>query len=120
MARRVGGRVTTLARPSFARDFPRDDALDALVSAFSAGNYALVRAEAPKLAAATTDDDVRRAARVLRERVDADPLAKLLLALTALVLFVLSAWWLTHDDPPASVPLPEQRLIERIPDKTLR
>ena len=114
--------MTTLARPSFARDFPRDDALDALVSAFSAGNYALVRAEAPKLAASTTDDDVRRAARVLRERVDADPLAKLLLALalTALVLFVLSAWWLTHDDPPASVPLPEQRLIERIPDKTLR
>ena len=112
--------MTTAARPSFARDFPRDDALDALVSAFSDGDYAHVRAEAPKLAASSPDDDVRRAARVLRERVDADPLAKVLLALTALLLLGLSAWWMTHDDPPASVPLPEHRLIERVPDRTLR
>ena len=113
--------MTPGSRPTFARDFPEDDALDALVAAFAEGNYARVRAEAPKLAASTTDDDVRRAARVLRARVEADPLAKLLLGLTLLILVVLSAWWVTHDDPPASVPMPPPpRLIEHVPDHPSR
>lgn len=111
--------MTVGAKPSFARDFPEDAALDALVAAFANGNYARVRAEAPKLAASTEDDDVRRAARMLRARVEADPLAKLLVGLTLLLLVGLSVWWVTHDDPPASVPQPpQQRLIERIPDKS--
>ena len=95
--------------PSFARDFPRDDALDALVRAFARGDYALVRAEAPKLAQAAQDERVALAARILRQRVEADPIGKGILGLSLLVLVVLSAWWIAHDEPPGNVPVTPPR-----------
>jgi hypothetical protein len=85
--------------PPFAREFPADPELAALVDAFVAGNYARVRSDAPKLAARTEDPRVRDAARELVARTGADPLAKALLALTAALLIILSAWWIAHNGP---------------------
>jgi hypothetical protein len=87
--------------PSFARAFPRVPELDALVVAFERGNYALVRAEAPKVAAASADEEVKRAARMLLERTKPDALATALLALAALFVGLLSAFWIVHGHAPA-------------------
>ncbi len=85
--------------PTFARDFPSEARLDALVRAFADGNYARVRREAPALAETTDRDDVRVAARTLVERTKADPLMVLLLILTGALLFALSLYWWTHNGP---------------------
>ena len=82
--------------PAFALAFPADAELDRLVDAFEAGNYALVRDAAPKLARQTASDDVRRAARELRRRVDPDPLMVYLVGVAALLLGVLAYWYWTH------------------------
>ena len=82
--------------PSFARSFPRDPALDALVAAFQAGNFAQVRRDAPALIASTADEAVKRAAETLIARTRPDPVAALLIGLAALLLFTLSAWWIAH------------------------
>jgi hypothetical protein len=99
--------------PAFARDYPDDPELTALVDAFEAGNYRRVRAEAPALAAKTSDEKVRAAARELRARTEADPLARWLLFLTLALLLGLSAFWLGRDRPTSPKPPPT---IERIPD----
>ena len=85
--------------PAFARSWPRDAGLDALVSAFEAGNYALVRREAPALAERTGDDAVRRAARELRRRLDPDPVAVYMLMAAAALLVFLAGWYLLHPHP---------------------
>jgi hypothetical protein len=86
--------------PAFARAFPREPALDALVLAFEAGDYARVRREAPALARSTDDDAVRAAARELRRRLDPDPLAVYLLAAAALLLTFLAGWYWAHPHTP--------------------
>jgi hypothetical protein len=86
-------------RPAFARDFPRVPALDALVTAFSAGDFARVRAEAAQVMASSTDDGVKRAVETLVTRTKPDPIAALLVAFAAVLLIALSAWWITHDGP---------------------
>lgn len=86
--------------PSFARDFPENESLDALVQAFARGDYATVRAGAPKLAAATEDAEVKRAAELLRARIEPDPTSRILFALAAALLAFLTVWWVTHDGPP--------------------
>lgn len=86
-------------RPLFARGFPRDGALDALVDAFERGDYAHVRTEAPKLETAE-DEAVRAAARTLVERTKPDPLAVRLLVVTGVLLMALTAWWIVHGKPP--------------------
>lgn len=83
-------------RATFARDYPRDAELDELLVAFEAGNYAFVRERAPKLADATSDPDVKRAALELRARLEPDPLAKNILYGTALLLAFLIVWFYTH------------------------
>jgi hypothetical protein len=103
-------------RPSFARDFPDDPELAALVEAFSAGDYRRVRDLAPKLAAKTEDEKVRAAANELRRRIEPDPLAKMLLVATLALLVVLSAWWIAHDGPPLGAPNKPAPTIERVPD----
>jgi len=83
--------------PAFARSFPRDPELDRLVTEFARGNYRAVRDGAPALAASTTDAEVKRAAGLLRARIDPDRSARVFFALTAALLVFLSAWWITHD-----------------------
>lgn len=85
--------------PAFAKSFPADPALAALVEAFARGDYRTVRDEAPRLAATTTDADVKRAALLLRERIEPDPTARLLFLLAIVLLAFLAIWWVTHDGP---------------------
>jgi hypothetical protein len=85
---------------AFARAFPREPALDALVAAFDAGDYARVRREAPALAKKTDRDDVRAAARELARRLDPDPLAVYLLGGAAVLLAFLAAWYWSHPHVP--------------------
>ena len=87
-------------RPSFAADFPANAELDALVEAFSRGDYARVRAEAPALAKSTDDGAVRAAANTLLDRTRPDPLAVRMLLLTAALLLVLAGWWIVKAKPP--------------------
>jgi hypothetical protein len=101
--------TATPTRPSFARDFPREPGLDALVEAFARGNYARVRAEAVSLAASSGAEDVRRAAQELLARTKPDPMALGLLALTGALLVVLSTYWITYAAPPPR-PAPVERV----------
>lgn len=103
--------------PSFARDFPNDPELAALVAAFAAGDYATVRAGAPALAAKTTDERVKAAATLLRSRIEPDPTSRVFFALTAALLVFLMAWWATHDGPqshgpPAPKPPPTVEIVK--------
>ena len=86
-------------RPAFAVEFPEDAALDALVAAFERGDFARVREGAAALARESTDDAVRRAARELAARTEADPLARLLVALTTALLCFLTLYWVLGNAP---------------------
>jgi hypothetical protein len=71
-------------------EFPHDPALEPLIEAFEAGNYARVREQAPALVKSGRDAEVRRAAEELLARIEPDPLVKLLLGVAfGLFLFVL-------------------------------
>jgi hypothetical protein len=73
------------------REFPRTPELDALVDAFTRGDYAHVRAAAPKLEG-DPDWDVREAARNLVRRTKPDPIVITLLAIAAATFAVIAAW----------------------------
>jgi hypothetical protein len=107
-AHRDDGRTLT-----FARGFPAHARLDALVDAFARGDYAHVRAEAPRLIDSSEPQDVRDAARVLLERTRPDPMAVVLLGLTAVLLAFLTVYWAVHGKAPASPP-PQPPAIERV------
>ena len=81
-------------RPSFLLAFPDDPELTQLSQAFEAGDYAYVREHAPDLARRSNDDEVRRAALELAERIKPDPLIKylLLLSLGLLLYLVIHAY----------------------------
>ena len=96
MAKEAAPSDTKARRPRFARRFPRDAALDALVDAFDEGNYAKVRREAPELAEKTSNDDVKVAALELRRRIDPDPLSIALMVLACTLLVVLAIFYFTH------------------------
>ena len=83
-------------RPRFLLAFPDHPELARLSAAFEAGNYALVRAEAEALAERTENPAVRDAALELRRRIEPDPLAKYLLALTAALLVFLAYFAYHH------------------------
>jgi hypothetical protein len=84
-------------RPAFLLAFPSDPELERLIRAFELGNYALVRKDAPSLAARTTDAKVRAAAEELARRIEPDPLVKVLLGLSIALLVVLTLWaYKTH------------------------
>jgi hypothetical protein len=102
-------RSAAASPPTFAKAFPRSAELDAAVAAFARGDYALARETAARLATSDAGDDVKRAARMLVARTRPDPLAVTLLALAALLLVVLSGWWIAYakppnDSPPAAAP----------------
>ncbi len=82
--------------PRFARAFPDDPELQALVRAFENGRYAHVRKHAPALAAGTDNPKVAEAARELRRRLDPDPLARNLLLAAIALLVVLAIWSFQH------------------------
>ncbi|WP_437755271.1 hypothetical protein [Sorangium sp. So ce1389] len=75
---------------------PRDPELARLVQAFERGDYALVRADAGRLAKEAERDDVRRAARALLRRIEPDPLAVALLVAAVALLAFLSLWYWSH------------------------
>lgn len=85
--------------PSFAKEFPKHPELDRLVEAFSRGDYATVRIGAPKLAASTDDEAVKKAAQTLRTRIEPDPTSRILFLFAAALLAFLTIWWITHDGP---------------------
>jgi hypothetical protein len=99
--------------PAFARDFPHDPRLDALVGAFSRGDYRRVRADAAALAHETKDEAVRRAAEELIDRTRPDPLAVALLGLAAVLLAILTAWAIAHGKAPPRGATPTSRAISR-------
>jgi hypothetical protein len=88
------------SRPSFANDFPRTPEVDTLVDDFARGDYARVRAQAPRLEGSTADPEVKRAARTLVQRTEPDPLALALLGLSALLLVTLAGFWIANGKPP--------------------
>jgi len=91
------------SRPPFAVDFPRSPELDALLDAFVQGDYRRVRSEGRRLERSAADENTKKAAGILIERTNPDPLAIALLALAALLLLVLGGWWITQGKPPALV-----------------
>ena len=76
-------------RPQFASDYPHDPALEALLEAFEAGNFAYVRREAERVASATDDEQVSAAARDLKRRISPDRASIALLVLGVLLLLKL-------------------------------
>jgi hypothetical protein len=88
--------ATGRERPRFLLGFPQHPDLQRLAAAFEAGNYALVREEAEALAERAESPAVRDAALELRRRIDPDPLAKYLLALTAALLLSLAYFAYHH------------------------
>lgn len=97
-----------LRRPTFARDFPRDPALDRLLDLFEQGNFAAVRAEAPAVLASAEDDAVRAAVKEIQQRIEPDPLAVGLVVVAAMLLVILASWYWTHkhEAAPPEAPAP--------------
>jgi hypothetical protein len=85
-------------RPRFARDYPKE--LDDLVAAFEAGNYALVRSEAGKIAQGDGSAKVKAAARDLVARTQPDRLQLLLIGLAFALLVGLAAYWTKSQEAP--------------------
>jgi hypothetical protein len=79
-------------RPRFLLEFPHDPELEPLIEAFEAGNYARVRERAPAVLKNSSDPAVQRAAAELLERIEPDPLVKLLLGV-AIGLFLFIVVW---------------------------
>ena len=92
--------MTPTGRPDFARDFPREPAVDALVDAFARGDYARVRVDAARLMTSAESKAVRDAGRTLFARTRPDPLAVTLLAMTGALLALLAMYWVVHAKPP--------------------
>ncbi len=85
--------------PAFARGFPEEPRLDALVRAFQDGDYARVRRDAPALVETSESEDVKRAVTELVRRTRADPLMIFLVLVTGLLLLTLSVYWTTRGSP---------------------
>ena len=88
-------------RPYFARAYPKHADLDALVDAFTRGDYATVRSGAPALVARSGDPEVKRAAEDLARRIRPDSLSAALVLIGAgLLLFLVYTYWghTPHDD----------------------
>jgi hypothetical protein len=99
--------------PGFAEAYPRHPELDRLLDAFERGDYAAVRAGAPRLAESAKDEDVRRAARELRLRIDPDPLAAWLLLVAAALLVFLAGWYWRHPKHDSSTAKPPAHALPR-------
>jgi hypothetical protein len=93
--------------PAFAKDFPDNPRLDRLVDLFEQGNFAQVRIDARALLKSTEEPAVRSAARELLKRLEPDPIALYLLAISAGLLVILAGYYWTHaHEPPPPPPAP--------------
>lgn len=99
----------------FARNWPPDPELIELMAAFDRGDYASVRANAPKLAERTQDQRVKAAALDLRRRIDPDPVSGILVLVAMGLLIVLAAHYLGHRQPADA---PEPRPLRPVPRST--
>ncbi len=100
-------------RPAYAKDWPADDELDALVSAFEAGNYRAVREGATRVASSDKPDAVKAAARDLKSRTEASRAQIALLVIAAAHVIALSGYEIATHGPSAPHP-PPRPTIERI------
>lgn len=106
----VGPTAVAWGYPAFAKEFPQHAELDALVEAFTRGDYRTIRMRVPRLTAdPAVPTAVREAAQKLRARIEPDGTAKWFFLFTALLLAFLTIWWVSHDGPdprarPASSP----------------
>lgn len=77
--------------PEFAKHYPDDAELKALVESFEAGDYRAVREGTAHIAAdAKKSDEVKAAARDLRSRTEASRAQIALLVIAALMVIALS------------------------------
>ncbi len=106
-------------RPPFAQLFPDDARIHALVDAFTRGDYATVRKDGATLARGADDEAVRKAAQVILDRTKPDRLTRALLALTALLLVTLSAWWVAHGKRPPGSAAPHVEHVHALPPMPL-
>ncbi len=89
------GSVFVVEPPAFATQYPDDEAVRALVSAFQRGDYRAVRAGARALAS-HEDARVRTAADDLRERTTPDPAARWLLFVAAFLVLATVVYAVTR------------------------
>jgi hypothetical protein len=88
--------LTALRVPEFARSFPKDETLDALLSAYLRGDFARASKGGAELARSGATEDLRTAAAELVARTRPDPLSYLFFGLAAALLVFLSIyWWLS-------------------------
>jgi hypothetical protein len=102
--------VSNATRPAFARDYPDDAELMALLDLFNAGNYGGVREGAARIASSEKADTVKRAARDLRSRTEPSRFQLLLLAVAALLVAFLSIYEVVRH---SAQPRPAKPPIER-------
>lgn len=106
--------MNTLDKPSFAKDYPKDADLGALVGAFDAGDYRSVRAGTSRIASGDKSDAVKAAARDLRSRTEPSRAQIALLVVAALLVIALSAFEITQHGRSAPKPVSPHPAIERI------
>lgn len=99
--------VSETHKPAFAASFPKDPELDRLVQYFAIGNHRAVRDGAEALAKKTDDPAVAAAARELRARLEPDPLWRVLLGATLVLLLVLTFWAVRRGRELRAQPIPE-------------
>ncbi len=100
-------------RPAYAKNYPEDDELFALVAAFEAGNYRSVREGAARIAASDKLEAVKSAARDLKSRTEASRAQIALLVIAAVLVVALSGYEIATHGPSAPHPSPRP-VIERV------
>lgn len=88
--------------------------LGALEEAFEAGNYRKVRADAARIEASDASDDVKARARELKSRTEPSRAQLALLAITAVLVVVLSGYEIFEHGRNAPRPAPPRPTIERV------
>ncbi|MBX7197497.1 MAG: hypothetical protein K1X94_35960 [Sandaracinaceae bacterium] len=99
-------REDAFERPPFAAEYPADPELDRLLAYFVRGNHRAVRDSAEALAKKTADPKVAAAARDLRARIEPDPIARVLLGTTLVLLLVLTYWATQRSRELRNAPVP--------------
>ena len=88
--------------------------LRALEEAFEAGNYRAVRQGAARIAASDASDDVKAAAREIKSRTEPSRAQLALLAITAVLVVVLSGYEIIEHGRNAPRPAPPKATVERV------